>query len=308
MTLFFHNEPWEFAPDPAYRLDTQYWNLWKTRRQVYSKLATGDHVVLVRTWPSGSTLVGVLVVTRIDRDAYARKADAIARIARLIGSTPAGVRSEPYTQAKPNVPGYFIAWTGRTVAKLNMPRPADLRFGGDGWLHVDDQSTLKRWGLDRFGKGATGGQRRRGSTAGRGQGRRLDKEARDAVEDHAMTRAEQWCAVHGFTHVANVSDTKPWDLEAGKIAGKVDLFVEVKGTTGPGATVEVTAGEVTKAREHGKRSVMIVVSDIALSIGSNGEPVAAGGTLRTVKPWNPAKADLVETRYRCVPRSSGSRR
>jgi hypothetical protein len=77
------------------------------------------------------------------------------------------------------------------------------------------------------------------------------------------------------------------------------VFVEVKGTTGTDTTVIVTAGEVTHAKEHPKRCILVIVTGIALQHGRS--PVAAGGTVTVFGPWDPDRGSLLPISFRHVP-------
>jgi hypothetical protein len=128
---------------------------------------------------------------------------------------------------------------------------------------------------------------------------RLDAAERQAVEDHAMTMASDWCRANGWLIVDDVSRRRSWDLEARKRRNGRPMFIEVKGTTGTKLDVEVTDGEVRHARSHPAATVLIIVSGIHLERGAR--LTAKGGTLHVISPWAPKAAELSPTRYRWRP-------
>jgi hypothetical protein len=98
---------------------------------------------------------------------------------------------------------------------------------------------------------------------------------------HAMNVAKEHFLELGY-EVEDTSANKPYDLVATK--GEETLYVEVKGTTTPGAQVFLTKNEVKHAREHPKQMVLFIVYDIAVA-EVDGNPVASGGSERFLWPW-----------------------
>lgn len=115
----------------------------------------------------------------------------------------------------------------------------------------------------------------------RGQGFGLTAPQRHAVELHAMNVAARWCASH-FAHYRDVSSNSSFDILACD-DDQAEWHIEVKGTTGTGASVIVTRNEVTAAR-HFPRTVLVVVSGITLRPGNSDTWVAQGGTMRVIEP------------------------
>ena len=74
-----------------------------------------------------------------------------------------------------------------------------------------------------------------------------DPAVREAIETHAQALAEEHFTAKRWL-VEDVHTTKPFDFIARK--GDDVRYVEVKGTLGSGATVELTVGEVRFARRH----------------------------------------------------------
>jgi hypothetical protein len=132
--------------------------------------------------------------------------------------------------------------------------------------------------------------RRRG-----GQGRGLSAAERRAVERCAMDLAiahyeQRWESVR------DVGSTECFDLECR--SGERVLRVEVKGTTGGGASVLLTANEVAHARAQAPHVALFVVSEIRLQ--REPEPVASGGTVRILEPWDIGACELRPVAYECV--------
>jgi hypothetical protein len=86
--------------------------------------------------------------------------------------------------------------------------------------------------------------------------------------------------------VEDVSRHAPWDLTATHPSGHV-AHIEVKGTTGLGQAVSVTAGERRHAAEFA-HPVLAIVTGIALEKGRT--PRATGGSLAVhLSPWSIAE-------------------
>jgi len=127
----------------------------------------------------------------------------------------------------------------------------------------------------------------------RGQGRGLSAEERRIVEQHAMERAREYLKEHG-QKVTDRSANHPYDFEARK--GSSKMFIEVKGTTGGGESVLVTAGEVRAQRQAHPNNGLIVVHSIKLTKSEHG-PAAKGGVLIALMPWNISDAALDPVAY-----------
>lgn len=259
----------------------------------FHDLENGTEIVLVDSWRGGGRLTWLVRAKDVVASPYSSKAEAIRLIAGGLSLAPAVVRRHDYTVGKPDS-GFVLAWNARPIRPLDLPRPDDFGFRYNGWQRIDDPDVLRRWGLAP--KEALGDRRPRKSPIGQG---RLGLAERVAVEDHAMQLAEAWCRQNGWGIVNDVSREQSWDLEARKRKGGRTLFVEVKGTTGAKIDVEVTAAEVRHAQQHPEDTALVVVTNIQLKRGAR--PVASGGDLHAVKPWNPAKPELTTTRYRWRP-------
>jgi hypothetical protein len=93
--------------------------------------------------------------------------------------------------------------------------------------------------------------------------------------------------------LSNTSKHHPWDFEA--VKGVEVMRVEVKGTTGVGTHVNLTAGEVINATTY-DNCALAVVTDIVLDT-SGEEPTASGGRLLMIRPWHVNEASLRPLAY-----------
>ena len=291
--MYFLN--WTSDADPgmptrAEVAEGTHWNLWRLRQVPFNELADGSDVVLVDTWPGGGRLSWQVKATHVVAEPYGSKAAVVNRIASGLSLPASEVRRNGYTLKGPDA-GYVLAWRYRPVRRLAIPRPPDLRFRPNGWLRVDDPAVLRRWGIDAATNAAAVARRK--SPIGQG---RLSHDERVAVEARAMSVATDWCRSHGWPLVEDVSARSSWDLEARSKPSRPPLYVEVKGTTGKHATVEVTAAEVRHARENPLDTALIVVTNIALTRGAT--PTASGGQTHVWHPWTPNDAELTATMYR----------
>ena len=130
------------------------------------------------------------------------------------------------------------------------------------------------------------------------QGYEPDPDVCRAVEQRAMALAEEHYGALGFD-VQNTATTKPYDFRC--MLDGLEVRVEVKGTRGDGAAIDVTIGEVENARGAGWRTDLFVVSGILVTRTLDA-PVASGGTVRIVAGWRPAPEDLEAIRFRCLVR------
>lgn len=121
----------------------------------------------------------------------------------------------------------------------------------------------------------------RPTSTGRAQGRGLTGPERRAVELRAMEVARQRLEEEGWG-VEDVSANHSYDLHCRD--GDHELRVEVKGTTGAGASVLLTPNEVRHAGQHEAEMALFVVSEIELDRAAT-PPVGRGGLLRILDPW-----------------------
>jgi hypothetical protein len=132
-------------------------------------------------------------------------------------------------------------------------------------------------------------------TSGRGgQGFIKDPALRKAIEDRAMEVALEHYRAR-FSSVENTSKSKPYDLRAADDG--LELRVEVKGSTGTGADIRLTMGEVANARGDGWRTDLFVVTNIRVTPSPDG-PQAHGGDVRVFEDWTPLDEHLKATVFR----------
>ena len=129
------------------------------------------------------------------------------------------------------------------------------------------------------GAGIASGYRR-----GRGQGFQTSPAARRAIEDEAMARAIAHFQLRGWD-VEDVSRHASYDLHCTK-PDRTDLRVEVKGTTGDGVTILLTANEVVHARQFHPRVALYVVTNLVVAETDAGIAVS-GGDERAIEEWSP---------------------
>lgn len=137
--------------------------------------------------------------------------------------------------------------------------------------------------------------RPRSTTRASGQGFSRDAEARGAIEDHAMCRAEAHYRQAGW-HVEDVSKYGPYDLHCSRPDG-AELRVEVKGTTSVGSHVLLTRNEVEHARRHHPHVALFVVSSIRITVTETGRPEARGGEIAIFEPWSVDAGHLTPIAY-----------
>jgi hypothetical protein len=130
--------------------------------------------------------------------------------------------------------------------------------------------------------GSSGGSRR-------GQGYAGDPAAIKAVELHAMAVVASRLKAGGWT-VDDVSKHESFDLRCRK--GSRELHAEVKGVTGSEPEVILTRGEVNHASAWNDCAIGVVLS-IKLD-RSVDPPVATGGKLLWLEPWDPNKSGELE--------------
>lgn len=286
---------------PAIRRE-HWWNLWRVRQQPYQLIEDGMPVVLLNTWPRGDGELGWLVwASDVHTEQFADKAAAIRAIARWAGQRPRWVLDNTYSDRKPDDAGTVIYWRATPVRHLGLPRPNGLEVGRNGWA-VTDTVALAKLGVDI--RGDLGGRPRQKPRVpapkpprrSAGQGRRVDQAVKDAIEDRAVTVATRWCHTQRWSGIHTTGDTESWDLEGVDRAGTTH-YVEVKGTTGGPAKVEVTAGEVKAAREHEAAHVIVIVHGIEVDVTDPALPVASKGTVVAYDPWAPRRDELTDLRY-----------
>jgi Domain of unknown function (DUF3883) len=128
-----------------------------------------------------------------------------------------------------------------------------------------------------------------------GQGFGLSAAERRLVEQRGMDVARRYFEGQGWT-VDDVSAVAPYDLQCTRESGD-ERYVEVKATTGEGASVLLTRNEVIAAVANPRRAVLAVVHGVRLS---RDRSVAEGGELDLCHPWSPAEEALQPIAYRYI--------
>jgi Domain of unknown function (DUF3883) len=121
-----------------------------------------------------------------------------------------------------------------------------------------------------------------------------DAEFRKTVEDHAVALATQHMKSLGWNDIKPLG--KPFDLVCQKQGASDEKHVEVKGTTGAGASVEYTTNEVRHFRTCPAGADLIVVHDIVIDT-STIPYSASDGVLVHVVNYRAPKEDLQASRY-----------
>ncbi|MGB4560046.1 MAG: DUF3578 domain-containing protein [Burkholderiaceae bacterium] len=136
--------------------------------------------------------------------------------------------------------------------------------------------------------------------SGRGQGRGLSHQERQAIELCAMAVAEQELKRIGFETITDKSRTESYDFSA--LRDGIEWLVEVKGTTSvEGNSFLLTAAELRLHRGNTGRTILIIVSDIDLD-RTSGDPKATGGKSETFIPWDTALWNFEPTSYQALRR------
>lgn len=120
-----------------------------------------------------------------------------------------------------------------------------------------------------------------------------DPKLRRAVEEHAVRAASRYYTDKGATRVDELG--KPYDLRV--IGLGPERHVEVKGSSVAASAIELTVNEVTHAHNH-KPTDLVVVDQISVRRGPDGEYATAGGVLRIWTNWEPDQERLAPTQFR----------
>ena len=99
---------------------------------------------------------------------------------------------------------------------------------------------------------------------------------------HAQNMAEEHFREAKY-EVTPVYRTNCYDLHCTR--GAETLHVEVKGTTGSGDSIFLTANEVDLAKRYPAAAVLFFVRNIRLYESASG-PIAEGGEAQILQPWD----------------------
>lgn len=134
-----------------------------------------------------------------------------------------------------------------------------------------------------------------------------DPAIRKAIELQAMRQADKFLNDRGYA-TTDVSANQPYDIHATR--GEEQIAVEVKGSSGVATTVELTIGEVKKARDPNIGSMLVVVDQIEISVTPGGVE-ANSGRLRFWPEWEPDVAgnrlQAIRFRYLLEPVAEGTK-
>jgi len=131
----------------------------------------------------------------------------------------------------------------------------------------------------------------------RGRAPRLSDAERKAVERRAMDVVEEHYRELGYD-LEDVSSSGAWDFTASHADGDV-VHIEVKGTTGRGDAVTVTAGERRHAEEFAHPALAIVTG---IRLVRGGKPSARDGVLAIhLDPWSTKDGSWTATVWRYEP-------
>lgn len=255
-------------------------------------LRPGDGVILWRTRGRDGRR-GIVAIGEVVGEPY-RSSDE---------HDPYWVDREAAARVEPRVPVYFYdapalpLWEGGVhrglLDSLNVARARGgtvFRVTAEQWAGIVSLAGLDTLQPGELIEEVAAPLRRRG-----GQGRGLSGAERRAVELHAMDLAKAHYA-REWDAVQDVASSRCFDLECR--TGERVLRVEVKGTTGSGESVLLTANEVAHARARAPHVALFVVSDIQLV--RQPEPVASGGTVRIFDPWDIAECELRAVAFECT--------
>ena len=132
----------------------------------------------------------------------------------------------------------------------------------------------------------------------RGQRFQPSAQVRRATELHAMDWAKTYFSERGW-RVEDVSARMPFDLRCER-SNRVELRVEVKGTTGDGAQILLTRREVEHARAAYPDIALFILHHIDIEVEGNGVKTH-GGSSKVILPWDIRSGILVPVGYSYSP-------
>jgi hypothetical protein len=285
--LTWNSNRWDYEPGERERLvtrtlagyaDSDRWSTGSRR----SGIAPGDRVFMLKQGHDRGIVAGGHARSQVFTD---RHWDDSARSAHYVAIRwevvlPIDQRID-IVDVRTAVPG--VAWDRMQGSGVSVPPTVEADLENLWARHlatiVPVESTPT--GLEKVVPGA--GVQEWMNDAGR----------RRAVEARAMAVAREYLTGLGWS-VIDVSATRPYDFECTR--SKERLLVEVKGTTGDGSVVLLTANEVALAREI-TNAALVVVSGIKVK-GSGTKAKANDGSIRVIDPWKPRLRNLEATAYR----------
>jgi hypothetical protein len=208
------------------------------------------------------------------------------------------VTSDDLNHQEPSIKGVHAALQAKFSGSLYFPfifyRPGQLRA---------NQAYLTKFPADLaalFPQLATLLNPRKGGTVPRstvkkavGTPRTQDPVLRAAIERWAVGQAKAHYLKLGATKIEELG--KPFDLVVHGLGP--ERHVEVKGSSVEALAVELTANEVTHARNYAHTD-LVVVDRIRWTRDAGGAYTTSGGNLRIWSSWRPEDEYLSTTRFR----------
>ena len=127
-----------------------------------------------------------------------------------------------------------------------------------------------------------------------GQGFGLTATQRKAIETHSMNMVRMQFEMEGWSMIDR-SRACPYDFLA--IRNGKERFIEVKGTTGPGNSVILTAGEVAHVLANPDKCSLVVITGVQLEFDDDIWIAHGGAIAFRLEPWNIIADHLVATQY-----------
>ncbi|OAI39296.1 hypothetical protein AYO39_00430 [Actinobacteria bacterium SCGC AG-212-D09] len=274
------------------------WNAASSSRRLL-ELDPGD-VMIVAAVTDGTLLpICRLVVERVAtrEELKAEGHDPYPLPFHAIGQEPLPRMNLRYQASRQLSLGVRRASGGPLARRRDNPRRLDGQaFRIPQWIDERSAAALTNF-LDRVWEDEDSTGLNDPVRVARGFAPRITAAERKAIEDRAMKVVASAYSALGYA-IDDVSDNSPWDLTATHPDGD-EAHIEVKGTTGSGAAVVVTAGERRHAEEYA-HPVLTIVTDIQLAKGPS--PRATKGKLGVhLDPWNTDDGFWAETVWRYEP-------
>ncbi|RLI51490.1 MAG: hypothetical protein DRP09_19215 [Candidatus Thorarchaeota archaeon] len=122
-------------PESADEFASRFWfNLWRINLWPYRELVIGD--ILYWYESPSRCIVWKSRVIDVDRFFYDSKEIVQDRLKARFGDLDT---DQPYFVKSPEQ-GYCLAWKVIPLQRVNLLKPNDLRFPGQGWLRVDNET------------------------------------------------------------------------------------------------------------------------------------------------------------------------
>lgn len=182
-----------------------------------------------------------------------------------------------------------------TGAAVKFENDTDYRLSPQALMPMLRLTTESARALDKLLEEIPGG--RRSGSRGR-QAAVMSAALNRAVERRAVEVMTGHLEAEGWT-VEDVGLVESYDLDCTR--GQESLHVEVKGTSGRGEAVSLTANEVEHARDQFPEVALGIVSGIRLEIKADAKAVASGGDLDFWHPWEIDAGTLEATLFRYSP-------